>query len=144
MKVKLPTNKKVITFGKKPSNYFCCSNRQGLDTIEHILNNWQFVAYVWKSLAAVAGITPNHTSLQHVLIQLWITKHKNEAHKLLLQVTAIFIWRNLWMNWFPSKYGRKSSNISRVKYAIYMDTYKLLKVKLPQIRGPSTWNCLIY
>lgn len=138
LKGKLPTNEKIITFCEESPNYFCCSNRQGLDTIEHIQNNGQFVDYIWQSVAAVAGVTLNHSSLKHLLIQWWNTKHKNGAHKLLLQATSIFICRNRWKNRCASRFGGTSSNISKVKYAIYKDTYRLLVETFTQIKWPST------
>uniref|UniRef100_M1DJP7 RNase H family protein n=1 Tax=Solanum tuberosum TaxID=4113 RepID=M1DJP7_SOLTU len=116
--------------------------RSGLDTIEHIFNTGQFATYVWRSFAEAAGIITDHSSLTHLIIQWWSAKYNNEAHKLLLQATPLFICWNLWKNRCASKYGGKSSNISRVKYAIYKDNYKLMNTNFPQIKWPSSWKDL--
>ncbi|KAG5606154.1 hypothetical protein H5410_027646 [Solanum commersonii] len=109
-------------------------------TIEHTFNNGQFATYVWKSFAEAAGITTDHSSLPQLIIQWWSAKYNNEAQKLLLQATPIFICWNLWKNHCASKYGGKSSNVSRVKYAIYKDNYKLMNTISPQIKWPSIWK----
>ncbi|KAK4707377.1 hypothetical protein R3W88_033066 [Solanum pinnatisectum] len=136
---KLPTNDKLTTFGNEPVQCFCC-NRPGMDDIEHIFNKGQFAAYVWRSFAAAAGITTDHTSLPHLINQWWSAKYNNDAHKLLLQATPILICWNLWKNRCASKYGGKLSNMSRVKYAIYKDSYKLMNTIFPQIKWPSNWK----
>ncbi|XP_015160629.1 uncharacterized protein [Solanum tuberosum] len=115
----------------------------GPDTIEHTFNNGPFATYVWRSFAAAAGINTDHSSLPQLIIQWWSTKYNNEAHRLLLQATPIFISWNLWKNRYASKHGGKQSNMSRVKYAIYKDNYKLMKQTFPQIRWPSNWKELI-
>ncbi|XP_015160977.1 uncharacterized protein [Solanum tuberosum] len=114
--------------------------KTGLDTIDHIFNNGHFATYVWKSFAAAAGIVTDHRSLIQLILQWWSAKYNKEAHKLLLQVTPIFICWNLWKNHCASKYGGKSSNISRIKYAIYKDNYKLMCTLFPQIKWPSNWK----
>ncbi|KAK6782003.1 hypothetical protein RDI58_019799 [Solanum bulbocastanum] len=139
---KLPTNDKLIVFGKEPVQCFCC-NRPGMDNIEHIFNKGQFAAYVWRSFAAAAGITTDHTSLPQLISQWWSAKFNNDAHKLLLQAVPIFICWNLWKNRCASKYGGKISNVSRVKYAVYKDCYKLLNTVFPYVKWPSNWTELI-
>ncbi|KAK4733758.1 hypothetical protein R3W88_008019 [Solanum pinnatisectum] len=69
--------------------------------------------------------------------------YNNDAQKLLLQATPILICWNLWKNRCASKYGGKQSNISRVKYAIYKDNYKLMTMVYPHIKWPSNWKELI-
>ncbi|XP_049399716.1 uncharacterized protein LOC125863741 [Solanum stenotomum] len=140
---KLPTNEKLTNFGIEPTSCFCCCNRSGLDTIEHIFNTGQFATYVWRSFADTAGISRDHSSITQLIIQWWSAKYNNEAHKLLLQATPLLICWNLWKNRCASKYGGKSSNISRVKYAIYKDNYKLMCTNFPQIKWPSNWKELI-
>ncbi|KAK4729618.1 hypothetical protein R3W88_022606 [Solanum pinnatisectum] len=117
--------------------------KKGMDTINHIFNNGPFATYVWKSFAAGAGIITDHTSLHQLILQWWTAKYRNEAHKLHLQATPIFICWNLWKNRCTTKYGGKQSNMSRVKYAIYKDNYKLMTTCFPQVRWPATWKDLI-
>ncbi|XP_015160416.1 uncharacterized protein [Solanum tuberosum] len=114
--------------------------KPGLDTIEHIFNNGHFATYVWKSFAGTAGINNDHSSLPQLITQWWSAKYNNKAHKLLLQATPIFICWNLWNNRCASKYGGKLSNVSRVKYAIYKDNYKLMTTIFSQIKWPSNWQ----
>uniref|UniRef100_M1DB97 RNase H family protein n=1 Tax=Solanum tuberosum TaxID=4113 RepID=M1DB97_SOLTU len=108
---KIPTNEKLISFGIERANCFCCCNRTGLDTIEHIFNNGHFATCVWKSFAAAAGVNTDHSSISQLIMQ-----------------------------WCASKYGGKHSNISRVKYAIYKDIYKLMTTTFHQIKWPTTWR----
>ncbi|KAK6780036.1 hypothetical protein RDI58_022220 [Solanum bulbocastanum] len=100
---KLPTNEKLTKFGNEPTKCFCC-NRSGMDTIEHIFNNGHFATYVWKSYSETAGITTDHSSLPQLIRQWWSTKPKNEAHRMLIQATPIFICWNLWKNRCASKW----------------------------------------
>lgn len=53
-------------------------------------------------------------------------KKKNKAYKVILQATTILIGWNLWKNSYASKYGAKTDNCTRVRYAIYDDNYKLI------------------
>ncbi|XP_049378041.1 uncharacterized protein LOC125842768 [Solanum stenotomum] len=140
---KLPTNEKLTSFGNEAANCFCCCNRPGLDTIENTFNNGQFATNVWKSFAAPAGIITDHSSLPQLITQWWSAKASNEAHRLLLHATPIFICWNLWKNRCASRHGGKQSNISRVKYAIYKDNYKLMTTCFPHIKWPSRWWDLI-
>ncbi|XP_049348952.1 uncharacterized protein LOC125813502 [Solanum verrucosum] len=140
---KIPTNEKLNSFGSEPVACFCCCNRPGLDTIEHTFNNGLFATHVWRSFAETAGIATDHSSLSQLITQWWSAKYKNEAHRLLLQATPIFICWNLWKNKCANKYGGKQSNASRVKYAIYKDNYKLMTTNFPQIKWPSNWRELI-
>ena len=50
---------------------------------------------------------------------------------------------NLWKNRCACKYGCKATNISRVKYAIYNDNYKMLNTAFPQLNWPSMWTDLM-
>jgi len=132
---KLPTNEKTTKFGSDPAACFCC-NTLGWDTIEHTFNNGKFAAYVWKYFADTDGINTDHTSLIYLIRRWWSFKYKNEAHKLILQATPIYICWNLWKNRCASKYGGTQSNASRVMYAIYKDNYKLMSTVF------LTSNCL--
>lgn len=140
---KLPTNEKLTSFGNEPAHCFCCCNRSSQDTIDHTFNSGPFATYVWRSFAAAAGINNDHSSLPQLIMQWWSTKCNNEAHRLLLQATLIFICWNLWKNRCARKYGGKQSSMSRVKYAIYKDNYKLMTTTFPQIKWPSNWKELI-
>jgi len=139
---KLPTNEKTARFGSEPVACSCCIY-PGWDTIEHTFNNGYFATYVWKYFAATTGISTDHTPLIYLIRRWWSTKYKNEAHKLILQATPIFICWNLWKNRCASKYGGIQSNASRVMYAIYKDNYKLMTTVFPHIKWPSNWKDLI-
>ncbi|KAG5631347.1 hypothetical protein H5410_003064 [Solanum commersonii] len=65
------------------------------DTIEHIFNNGHFATYVWKALYRRSGLRRTTLIMQPHLAMV-VTKYTNEAHKLLLQATPIFICWNLW------------------------------------------------
>lgn len=90
---KLPTNEKLNNFGTVPANCFCCSNRSRTDTINHIFNNGYLTVEVWRSFANMVGVKSDQSSLQQLIAQWYIMKHKNEAHKLILQATPILICR---------------------------------------------------
>ena len=40
-------------------------------------------------------------------------------------------------------YGGKTTNISRVKYAVYKDNFKMLNGAFPHLQWPSRWSDLI-
>ncbi|XP_015078408.1 uncharacterized protein LOC107022255 [Solanum pennellii] len=115
----------------------------GTDSIAHIFSSGKFAATVWSSFAATAGMLPDCSSLQTLLQQWWVVKPRNAAHKTLLQATPIFICWNLWKNRCAAKYGGKTTNINRVKYAIYKDNYKMLTNAFPQVKCPAKWAELI-
>ncbi|XP_015159877.1 uncharacterized protein [Solanum tuberosum] len=142
LKGKLPTNEKISSFGNEPVTCFCC-DRPGWDTINHIFNTGHFATHIWTYFARHAGIKTDHTPLIHLIMRWWSTKYNNEAHKLILQATPIFICWNIWKNRCARKYGGKQSNASRVKYAVYKDNYKLMTTTFPYIRWPSNWTDLI-
>ncbi|XP_015084239.1 uncharacterized protein LOC107027648 [Solanum pennellii] len=143
LKGKLPTNEKLSNFGIEPSPCFCCFDRAGMNTIEHIFNLGPFAAKVWKFFAATAGLQADHSTLPTLIKQWWTAKPSNAGHQLLMQATPIFICWNLWKNRCAGKYGGKATNISRVKYAIYKDTFKMLKNTFPHIKWPASWTALI-
>ena len=128
IKGNLPTNDKLSHFGIEPIHCFCCFDRAGMDTIDHTFNTGQFAAGVWNFFAGTAGIQSDHSSLLALIKQWWTIKPKNASHRLLLQAIPIFICWNLWKNRCACKYGGKATNISHVKYAIYKDTFKMLKI----------------
>ncbi|KAK4733793.1 hypothetical protein R3W88_008054 [Solanum pinnatisectum] len=61
-----------------------------------------------------------------MIMRWWNVTHTNEAHKLILQSTPIFICWNLWKNRCSKKYSGKQSSIARVKFLVMLDTFKLL------------------
>nr|XP_019067280.1 uncharacterized protein LOC109119268 [Solanum lycopersicum] len=140
---KIPTNERLANFGIEPSSCFCCFDRTGMDTIEHTFNTGQFAARVWDYFAATAGLQADHSTLLSLIKQWWTAKPKNAGHQLLMQATPIFICWNLWKNRCACKYGGKATNISRVKYAVYKDTFKMLKNTFPHINWPPSWTALI-
>ena len=143
LKGKLPTNEKLTNFGIEPSPCFCCFDRAGMDTIDHTFNSGPFAAGVWKSFTAGAGLQADQAPLQAKLRQWWTARPRNEGHQLLLQATPVFIVWNLWKNICACKYGGTSTNISRVKYAVYKDTFKMLKMAFPHINWPGSWAALV-
>lgn len=70
----------------------------------------------------------------------WKTDAKNEAHRLFLQDTSIFICSNLWKNRFGGRYAGKKSNMTRVKFLICRDTFFFMKIAYPYISWPINWN----
>ncbi|KAH0696585.1 hypothetical protein KY289_014067 [Solanum tuberosum] len=52
---------------------------------------------------------------------------------------GIFAKKNLWKNGCAIKYEGKQSNISRVKFLVFKDTFKLLHTVFPYITWPSSW-----
>ncbi|KAG5613697.1 hypothetical protein H5410_013521 [Solanum commersonii] len=105
------------------------------DTIEHIFNNGHFT-YMWKSFAA-AGITNDHVSLP-LLLAIVVTKYNNAKTQITLtSYTYIHLLEPLEES-LGSKYGGKSPNVSRVKYAIYKDNYKLMSTISPKSNGLQT------
>ncbi|KAK4709693.1 hypothetical protein R3W88_004206 [Solanum pinnatisectum] len=136
LKGKLPTNEKIITFGNDPATCYCW-DRPGWDTIDHTFKTGHFVAHIWRFFAMHAGINYEHTTLTNLIMRWWSTKYNNEAHKVILQATPIFICWNIWKNRCASKHGGKQSNTSRVKYVVYKDNYKLLTTTFPYIKWSS-------
>ncbi|XP_004243166.1 uncharacterized protein [Solanum lycopersicum] len=116
--------------------------RAGLDSIEHTFNSGQFAGRVWSFFSASAGLKEEQPSLQARLRQWWSATATNAGHQLLLQATPTFVCWNLWKNRCACKYGGKATNISRVKYAIYKDTFKMLQNTFPHIKWPSNWTAL--
>ena len=72
-----------------------------------------------------------------------LVKSKNTAHKLLLQLAQIFICGNLWKNRCACMYGGKTTNISRVKYAVYKEIFKMLNSAFPHLQCPAKWTYLL-
>ncbi|WMV46844.1 hypothetical protein MTR67_040229 [Solanum verrucosum] len=135
---KLPTNEKINSFGGEPSDCYCCNN-MGMDTIEHTFNSGKFAKYMWKYFADSLGMQ----TLRYLLMRWWSTEYKNKAHKLIMQSTPIFICWNLWKNRCVKKYGGKHSNIAKVKFAVFKDTFRLLHTVFPYIEWPSSWTKLV-
>ncbi|KAH0644828.1 hypothetical protein KY284_032712 [Solanum tuberosum] len=138
---KLPTNESLTRFAVGPSECYCC-HTPGLDTIEHTFNSGIFANKVWKFFAISLGIQTDHLPLRYLIIRWWNSNYNNEAHKLIIQSTPIFICWNLWKNRCSKKYGGKQFNIARVKFAVFKDIIKLLHVVFPYISWPSSWKNL--
>ncbi|KAH0657989.1 hypothetical protein KY289_026737 [Solanum tuberosum] len=73
----------------------------------------------------------------------WGMAAKNEVHKLIIQTLPILICWNLWKNRCSVKYGQKKSNVARVKYMIFKDTFQLLMVTYPYCSWPNNWEDMI-
>ncbi|KAH0699154.1 hypothetical protein KY284_013369 [Solanum tuberosum] len=135
---RLPTNEKLSNFGIEPANCLCC-HPAGVDTIDHIFNAGIFAKKVWKFYVDSLGIQTGYIPLRYMIMRWWENNYKNEAHKLNLQSTPIFICWNLWKNRCAIKYEGKQSNIARVKFLVFKDTFKLLHIVFPYITWPSSW-----
>uniref|UniRef100_M1E0C2 RNase H family protein n=1 Tax=Solanum tuberosum TaxID=4113 RepID=M1E0C2_SOLTU len=138
---KLPTNEKLLSFGIEPSDCHCCHS-PGIDTIEHTFNSGDFAKNVWRYFAISLGIRTDFLPLRNMIMRWWSAPHNNEAHKLILHSTPIFICWNLWKNRCAVKYGGKQSNIARVKHLVILDNFKLLHTVFPYISWPLRWNKL--
>ncbi|XP_015161418.1 uncharacterized protein, partial [Solanum tuberosum] len=138
---KLPTNEKLSAFGIEPSDCYCCHS-PGEDTIEHIFNTGNFARAVWKYFAVSLGMPTDLLPLRNMIMRWWNSSHDNDAHKLILQSTPIFICWSLWKNRCAKKYGGNQSNIARVKHLVILDTFKLLRTAFPYISWPMGWNKL--
>ncbi|KAK4729621.1 hypothetical protein R3W88_022609 [Solanum pinnatisectum] len=123
---KLPTNEKLANFGVGPNRCYCCYS-PGFDTIEHTFNSGPFARNIWRNFAASLGIQTDPLPLRNNILRWWNTNHNNEAHKLILQSTPIFICWNLWKNRCSKKYGGKQSSMARVRHLVMLDTFKLLQ-----------------
>ncbi|WMV30198.1 hypothetical protein MTR67_023583 [Solanum verrucosum] len=138
---KLPTNEKLASFGIEPSNCYCCHS-PGADTIEHIFNSRNLAKNVWNFFAISLGIPTDFLPLRNMIMRWWSMPHHNEAHKIILQSTLIFICWSLWKNRCSNKYRGKQSNIARVKHLVILDTFKLLHTVFPYIPWPLNWSRL--
>ncbi|KAK6780041.1 hypothetical protein RDI58_022225 [Solanum bulbocastanum] len=138
---KLPTNEKLVRFGVEPNRCYCCYSPD-FDTIEHTFNSGHFARKIWKYFAASLGIQSDPLPLRNTIMRWWNTNHNNEAHKLILQSTPIFICWNLWKNRCAKKFGGKQSNTARVKFLVTLDTVRLLHTTFPYIKWPVEWTSL--
>lgn len=107
------------------------------DTIDHIFITGDFARYIWNYFVGSLGMGMNYRSLRNVVMRWWSANSKNDLYKLVLQSTPIFVCWNLWKNRCACKYGEKSSNVSRVKYDMFKDTFHLLYAAYPYIKWPS-------
>lgn len=139
---KLPTNEKLISLGQNTSECYSCY-RPGQDTIGHIFVVGHFARNIWSEFATSLGITRDYTPLRNMIMRWWTKNYKNDAHKLILQSTTIFIYWNLWKNWCACKYGGKQSNLSRGKFSIFKATTNLLNTAFPYIKWPVCWKELV-
>lgn len=139
---KLPTNDRITQFGSTLVDCFCC-NRTAPETIDHVLVSGHFARHIWQFFAGHLGSNYAAAPLHFFLLKWWATEHKNDAHKLLIHATPIFICWNLWKNRCASKYGGKKSNSARVKFLVFKDIYFLLAASFPHISWPTSWNDLV-
>ncbi|XP_055800361.1 uncharacterized protein LOC129869765 [Solanum dulcamara] len=139
---KLPTNKKLISFGKAPAQCYCC-HRAGLDTIDHIFVSGNFARKVWSVFSDSLGISKEYTPLRNLMMRWWSSNYSIEVHKLILQATPIFICWNLWKNRGAIKYEGKQSNITRVIYSVFKDNFNLLSTTYSYISWPNSWKELV-
>ncbi|WMV13671.1 hypothetical protein MTR67_007056 [Solanum verrucosum] len=142
LKFKLPTNDKLSSFGVQPTTCSCCI-RSGWDDIEHIFVSGNFTAHIWRYFSGLLGIIHNPRPLNNLLMSWWGMAAKNEVHKLIIQTLPISICWNLWKNRCSVKYGQKKSNVARVKYMIFKDTFQLLMITYPYCSWPNNWEDMI-
>lgn len=60
-------------------------------TFDHIFITGHFATFLWMFFSGVLEIQHETIALRNCLMKWWITKHNNEAHKLILQATPIFV-----------------------------------------------------
>lgn len=125
LRLKLPTNDRIIKFGVDLAKCSCCI-RQGWDDIDHIFSAGHFANYIWKYFLGLFGVTYKYTPTKNLLLKWWSIPHRNEAHKLLIQAVPLLVSWSLWKNRCSAKYGGKQSNIARVKIMVLKDTSHLL------------------
>lgn len=139
----MPTNDKIVTFGKEAVACSCCY-KPGLDNIDHILVYGNLPAIFEKFSLPVGGL---HESipLPKLLMKWWCVRTHNAVHKLVLQSLPIFFlcW-NLWKNRSACKYGGKKSSVSRVKFDIMKDMSRLLHTACPSITWSVIWKDLVH
>lgn len=135
LKGKLPTNEKLSKFGHDPKECCCCYNLE-MDIVEHICL-WLFARNMWKFFVASCGINSDFLPLHYYIMKLWDAEYKNKAHKLFLQAAPIYICWNLWKNRCASTYAGKRSNLVRVKFLVFKDTFFLMKIVYPYICWPT-------
>lgn len=107
--------------------------------MEHIFISGHFATNVWKYFVASYGINNDLLPLHHHVMKWWKAEYKNEAHRLFLQETPIFMCQNLWKNRYARRYGGEKSNLIRVKYRVSIDIFFLLKTAYPYIPWPAYW-----
>lgn len=98
---------------------------------------------VWKSFAASCGLSTDFLPLHHYVMRWWSADLKNKVHKLLFQAAPIFICWNLWKNRCASRYAGKKSNLSRVNFLVFRDTFFLMKTAYPYITWYANWIDLV-
>ena len=113
-------------------------------TINHIFNNGDLSIEIRKTFPNIGGVKYDHRCVKQLIDQQLTMKHKNEAHKLILQDTPILICWNRWKNLCASKYGAKTSNGNTIRYAIYNDNCKLITFLFSQVNQSPSWCGIIY
>ncbi|XP_055826390.1 uncharacterized protein LOC129894767 [Solanum dulcamara] len=142
LKLKLPTNEKLVQFGAEPAECSCCY-RPGLDTVDHIFASGNLAKHIWQQFSRSWGILQDNWPLRNILMKWWTSKPNNAVHKLMLQATPIFVCWHIWKNRCASKYGEKKSSSTRVKFSITKDLYMLISTVYPYIKWPKSWNDLV-
>lgn len=139
---KILTNEKLIKFGKQPVGCYCCY-QQGQDTLDHIFVTRNCAKHIWKSVSATFGFNDNQPLLKNKIMAWWNAKSSNGAYNLAIQSVPILVCWNLWKKRCAVKYGGKTTNVTRIKFAIYKELWSLLHTAYPYINWPSNWNDLI-
>lgn len=115
-----------------------------LDTIDYIFVARNFAKYIWGCFGDLFGIDKSYTSLRNMVMRRWSAKHYNDAHKLVLQSTPIFICWCLWKNRCACKYGGKSSNSFRFKFEVFKNIFFILSTAFPYISWPSNLRDMMH
>lgn len=63
------SNEKLTTFRIDSINCFCCMNKSGLETINHIFNNGDLVDEIWKSFSNIERVKSDKSSLEQLIAQ---------------------------------------------------------------------------
>lgn len=102
---KLPLDDVLYKFGNNiVSRYVCCHSPK-LETMHHVFVDSAPAKHVWLAFGAPPGITAiTHWSVRRTLREWWKTKHKNRIHKMLIHITPIVIYWELWRQMCSLKY----------------------------------------
>lgn len=68
LRVKLPTNEKITSFGKDAADCYCC-HRPGNDEINYMLVNRKFAKYICHKHSALVGTQYNCNDLRSLLMK---------------------------------------------------------------------------
>ncbi|XP_055806888.1 uncharacterized protein LOC129875623 [Solanum dulcamara] len=102
---KLPTNEKLISFGRAPSQCYCCY-KPSQDTINHTFVAGAFAHNVWRLFSDSLGINTDYTPLRNLYASKYGEKQSNltrvkfsiikDTYNLLTKAFPYMVWPNNW------------------------------------------------